>query len=255
MLDWAPMDTPYHGIVTHQNMLAVWALRSTARLLNDSADVAQASTERLNADADRLTDAINTHLWNGEMQAYVDSIHADGTNSPVTSVQTHLMALLADVAPSARLSRVEEVVQNPPDSFVPIGSPFMSFFLFRHLSDKKRYAALVKAIRDGWGAMIEEGSTTCWETFRGFYTDRLTRSYCHAWSAAPAWYLPEVVLGIRRLGPAWREVEVRPHLGDLNWARGSVVTPHGPIYVRCEKTAAGAIDLNVVAPPGVQVRS
>jgi glycogen debranching enzyme len=236
-------------------MLAVWALRSAARLLDDSAVVAQATLERMNAAADRLTDAINTQLWSSEMHAYVDSIHADGTTSTVTSVQTQLMALLAEVVPSARVSHVEELVQDPPEDFVDIGSPFMSFFRFRHLSDRRRYTALVEAIREGWGAMIEEGSTTCWETFRGFYTDRLTRSYCHAWSAAPAWYLPEVVLGIRRAAPAWREVEVKPHLGELDWAEGSVVTPQGPIYVRCSKTADGGIDLEVVAPPGVQVRS
>ena len=254
MLDWAPMDTPYHGVVTHQNMLAVWALRSAARLLNETGDE-QEAIARMRSAADRTADAINKHLWDDENAAYVDAIHADGSPSTVHSVQTHLMGLLSGVVPEGRRSHVEALVEFPPESFVVIGSPFMSFFLFRHLSDRRRYSAVLTAIREGWGAMIEEGSTTCWETFRGFYTDRLTRSYCHAWSSAPAWYLPEVVLGIRRLAPAWREVEVKPHLGDLDWAEGSVVTPQGPIFVRWRKRTDGAVDLKVVAPPGVQVRS
>ena len=255
MLDWAPMDTPYHGVVTHQNMLAVWALRSAARLLNEMTGDQQEAVARMRSAADRTADAINKHLWDDENAAYVDAIHADGSPSTVHSVQTHLMGLLSGVVPEGRRSHVEALVEFPPESFVVIGSPFMSFFLFRHLSDRQRYSAVLTAIREGWGAMIEEGSTTCWETFRGFYTDRLTRSYCHAWSSAPAWYLPEVVLGIRRLAPAWREVEVKPHLGDLDWAEGSVVTPQGPIFVRWRKRTDGAVDLKVVAPPGVQVRS
>lgn len=259
MLDWAPMDTPYHGIVTHQNMLAVWALREVATLLEENAgtqngDVDQNKVEGMLADADRISTAVNAHLWDTHRLAYRDAIHADGTPSTVYSVQTHVIALLAGVVPEDRLERVTSLVDSPEEGMVVIGSPFMSFFHYRLLVDRGAYQSVLDEIREKWGEMIDEGSTTCWETFRGFYTERLTRSYCHAWSAAPAWYLPEVVLGITRTGAAWDRVQVSPHPPDgMGWARGSVVTPQGLVEVVWNRDSDGSLRVQTTLPPGVSL--
>jgi alpha-L-rhamnosidase len=80
--------------------------------------------------------------------------------------------------------------------------------------------------------MVDAGATSCWETFPGFLGQEWpTRSHCHAWSAAPAFALPSYVLGVRPLEPGFARFEVRPYLGDLEWAKGVVPTPHGEVKI------------------------
>ena len=77
--------------------------------------------------------------------------------------------------------------------------------------------------------MLDHGATTCWEVYPispvAEDGDQLSRSHCHAWSAAPAAFLPERVLGIRPLAPGWTKVLVAPEPCGLEWAEGSVPLP------------------------------
>jgi alpha-L-rhamnosidase len=104
-----------------------------------------------------------------------------------------------------------------------IGSPFWSFYALRALMEDGRAEAALNYMRTGWGLMLANGDTTCWEMW-----DRKT-SLCHGWSAAPAMILPGCVLGVRPLEPGYRTFIVEPRLGDLEWARGRIPSPHGPI--------------------------
>ena len=47
----------------------------------------------------------------------------------------------------------------------------------------------------------------------------LSRSHCHAWSAAPAYFLSRSVLGVKPLAPFWTSVEIAPVPCGLAWAR------------------------------------
>jgi alpha-L-rhamnosidase len=77
MLDWAPMDTPRKGVVTHQNAMLVEAYRRAAAmalLLGKSEDA-----KEFEALAQKVEDAINEHLWDEQRQAFIDAIHTEGT--------------------------------------------------------------------------------------------------------------------------------------------------------------------------------
>jgi glycogen debranching enzyme len=96
MLDWAPMDTPDSGVVTHQNALLVKALKDVAyisEVLGKKEDM-----DYLLRFADNLKDAINRHLWDEEHKAYIDSIHSDRQRSKVISQQTNTIVYLCDCA-------------------------------------------------------------------------------------------------------------------------------------------------------------
>jgi hypothetical protein len=98
--------------------------------------------------------------------------------------------------------------------------------------------------------LLRSGATTTWELVdrREAGIDHIQpagRSHCHVWSAGPAWLLPTGVLGVRPAAPGWREVVVRPALGDLAWAEGTIPTPHGDIRVSLESGGRGTIDLPV----------
>lgn len=236
LLDWAPMDQPNDGIVTHQNMFLVKALSSAAAL---ASVLGNAEAEKFyTVQANQLAEAINAHLWSEEREAYLDCIHADGRPSDIFSIQTQVIALLCGIpeqagAKTRRLASVEGLIRRPPRSFVQIGSPFMSFFYYEALAKLGEWEVMIEDIRHQYGQMIDWGATTCWEMYPHFAENRanpnlLTRSHCHAWSAGPAYFLGAYVLGVRSLEPGWSRVLIAPQpCGGLSWARGSVPVPGG----------------------------
>ena len=87
----------------------------------------------------------------------------------------------------------------------------------------------VAGIKTQWSPMLEHGS--CWETFKGFYKDRLTRSYCHAWSSAPSYLFGAYILGIKPLLPGFAKIQIAPVPAGLKHAKGIVPIPAGNVYV------------------------
>jgi hypothetical protein len=256
LLDWAPLDQPNAGVVTHQNCLMVMALDAAADLATASNDVAGAAAMRDAASS--LRRAINTHLWSEEHDGYIDCIHADGRRSDVLSVQTHMFALLAGIPTGDRRIRTEAVLTQPPADWVRIGSPWMSAFLYDALADQGRTAEALADIRQNYGMMLDHNATTCWEVYPtspvAHGGERLTRSHCHAWSAAPAAFFPSRLLGVRPLAPGWGRILVAPEPCGLTWADGSVPLPGvGRIDISWRIDDSGRMDLKVVAPEGVEI--
>ncbi|BDI34522.1 hypothetical protein CCAX7_65730 [Capsulimonas corticalis] len=249
LFDWAEMDTPNIGVVTHQNCMAVLALRDAAELSEWLGGAGRAAVWRKMADS--LSDAVNAHLWNDERAAYTDCLR-DGAHSKVYSQQTQTVALMSGVASGGRGERCREIIHAPPEGFVRAGSPFFEFFLLESFQQEAREQDFVDTIRRDWGFMIDMGATTFWEMWSG-RTGRLTRSHCHGWSAAPTYFLSTYVLGVRPLSPGYRSVVVEPHPADLTWCRGSVPTPFGDIHVQWENPNGAPFVIRVKAPEGVEV--
>lgn len=257
LLDWAPIDQPREGVVAHQNMFLVRALRSAAELAELAGAAREAAAYR--AEADALTQAVNDYLWFEEQQAYLDCIHADGRLSTITSMQTQVVAYLCDIASGSRRTQLESYLLQAPTHFVPIGSPFMSFFYYEALTKMGAYRQMLDDMREQYGQMIDYGATTCWEMYPKRAADgsvieqELTRSHCHAWSAAPAYFLGTSVLGVKEAAPGWSAVTVQPELCGLSWARGSVPLPErGRVDVSWQLDASGQLHLDVQLPGDVQ---
>jgi alpha-L-rhamnosidase len=247
LMDWAPMDTPDSGVVTHQNAWLVEALRRTAKvaqLLGEKEDEA-----RFLLEAEKLIFAINEHLWSEENQAFIDCIHADGTRSDVISQQTNTVVYLCSAATMERQKIIAEYVKDVPAHWTRVGSPFMSFFVFEGLARQGEFQRILDQTRQGWGMMLERGSTTCWEMFPGFMEGLWSRSLCHAWSGGPAYFLSRYQLGVQPLSPGFTKVRIAPEPGDLAWCKGRVPTPQGEIGVAWKKEADG-FNLEVKLPQG-----
>ncbi|MBU5352185.1 family 78 glycoside hydrolase catalytic domain [Paenibacillus barcinonensis] len=268
-LDWSPMEQPNEGTVTHQNVVF-------ARTLADAASLAELAGEKAAGEVYRqasegLSKAINQYLWSEERQAYVDCIYADGTYSCSFSMQTQVMALITNVAAGSRCEQLSSYMISPPEDFVAIGSPFMAFFYYEALTRIGRTDLVLEDIRKNFGEMIKYEATTCWELYPGFVENRpnpkdLTRSHCHAWSAAPGYFMGAYVLGIKPTKVGWDAVQIAPQPGNLDWAKGTVPMPgggrmdvnwsireeNGQRIFRLEVTAPKGIEVELVVPEGYQ---
>ena len=257
LLDWAALDQPHRGVVAHQNFFMAKALNTSAKLAMVVGDADK--KDQYNDKATTMLAALNEHLWDEDEQAYIDAIHADGRKSDVFSMQTQVVAYLTGVNIPERDQRLEELILQPPKHFVQIGSPFMSFFLYEAYEKIGEQTAIVDEIRDNYRIMIDYGATTCWEMYPNHDHYRAnpnmpTRSHCHAWSAAPAYFLPRVVLGVQPVEIGWKKVVVKPNPSGLTWANGSVpVADVGRIDVSWKISGTNKIQIKVIHPSGVDV--
>ncbi|WP_420239110.1 alpha-L-rhamnosidase C-terminal domain-containing protein [Telmatobacter bradus] len=123
-------------------------------------------------------------------------------------------------------------------------SPYFNWYLLEALTRMEHRQQALDWLRRYWGGMLDEGATSFWEAYdlnwpktdphqylqadgkTGFFV-----SLAHGWSAGPAAWLEENVLGVRALSPGYRQVEIRPELLGLKWAKGRVPTPQGAIAV------------------------
>ncbi len=79
-------------------------------------------------------------------------------------------------------------------------------------------------------------------------------SLCHGWASGPTAFMIRNVLGFRILEPGCRKLEIKPDLGDLEWAEGTFPTPLGAVRVRHDRNADGSISTKVLEKPeGVEV--
>ncbi len=251
MFDWSGIDDE-HEIVLHNSMLLVGAINAA---LSCASIVGTPDQETwLTQFRRKLCTAINK-LWDDEAQAYPDSIHADGGLSPSTSQHTSFLALLYDIIEPAHADAALENVRHPPEDMVRVGSPFAIMYYYEALEKAGKPDAILDSIYEAYVPMLEAGATTVWEVFpsssvhpEGFPT----RSHCHAWSSAPVLFLNRIILGIYPTAPGSRAFEISPRMYDLDWARGSVATPHGPLAVSWRRTG-NTLQIEIQAPQGVDV--
>ena len=160
-------------------------------------------------------------------------------------------------------------------------STFMGYYILTARAMAGDYCGCLDAIREYWGGMLELGATTFWEDFDlewmknagridelpeegkvdvhasygGYCYKGHRHSFCHGWAGGVTPWLSENVLGVRVLKPGCKIVEVKPHLGDLEWVKGSYPTPYGVIDIFCEKISDGTLKTEVNAPEEVKIIS
>lgn len=193
---------------------------------------------------------------------------------PSPSKQANALLVLAGMA-DARKVNAEVLARNPHSGL----STFYGYYILEARARAGDHQGALDLIRAYWGGMLDRGATTFWEGFelewlqgsgrideltpqgmRDLHADHgdycyvgLRHSLCHGWAAGPTAWLTEHVLGLAPDGPGFERVRIRPHLGDLEWAEGTLPTPHGLLKVRHEK-GAGRLVTSIEAPRALRDR-
>lgn len=189
-----------------------------------------------------------------------------------TAKQTAAIMSLAGCCDENEAAR--EILSGGADGF----STFMSYYLLKAAA-KKDVTKTLSVLEEYYGAMLKLGATTFWEDFYidwaknaspideipedgkgdvhgdngAFCYKGFRHSLCHGWSSAPTAFLAEEVLGIHILSSGCKKVEIKPNLGNLNWAKGTYPTPYGVISVKCKRLLNGEIHTEWTAPKEIEI--
>ncbi|MBI4944358.1 MAG: family 78 glycoside hydrolase catalytic domain [Actinobacteria bacterium] len=112
------------------------------------------------------------------------------------------------------------------------------------------YDLLLQRTSPSWLGMLDRGATTVWEHWDGVDADGVPHdSLNHYSKGAVVSFLHGYVAGLRRSGPTWRRITVRPVPGGgVTWAATEHVTPHGPAAVSWRD--GPSFEVTVTVPPG-----
>jgi alpha-L-rhamnosidase len=158
-------------------------------------------------------------------------------------------------------------------------STFYGYYMLNARAMAGDYKGALENIREYWGAMLDMGATTFWEDFDIDWTKNAARidelvpegkvdihsaygdycyvgfrhSLCHGWASGPTAWMSQYVLGVQVLEPGFKKIKIEPHLGDLEWVKGTFPTPKGILEIEHKKDANGKVITTYSAPKGIIV--
>lgn len=165
-------------------------------------------------------------------------------NLVAATVYPAIFALDQGIVPPERLDRLKEYLLTHR----AVEGRIMTYYYL----DKLLYAAdtpgLDKAVLDNfrkkWQEIVSDPNICSWEEFHG-------GSHAHIYGMYPGYFLSAYALGVRRDEPVWNKtLLIEPHLGDLKYAEGKVVTEYGPVAVSWKSSAEG-LGFSIDVPAGI----
>jgi alpha-L-rhamnosidase len=241
IVDWHKERDDAHAIVSAEQAYFIGALEAAeylAGVLKDSRWQRQAVRWRRARSS--LKKAIEKHLWLEKNDAFVDSLHADGMLSPVSSQPSNAALAFFGVGTTSWRKRLAARIEENGAGLLPYGSPMGLFYVLEFLDQHGKADAIFRLIAKKWGTMIEAGDKTIWEHFPEFGYPRFpTRSRCHPFGAYILKYYVKYLLGIEARAPGFRKVRFRPRPpSGMTFCEGSVPSSHGDLRVRWTKKGA-----------------
>ena len=192
--------------------------------------------------AERLRNKIKQTFWSYDLKAYYHAIEDGQMNRQITKFP-NMFAILYGLAYEEERREIMQSVMLNPD--IPaITTPYMRFYELETLCMDGLHTQVLQEMRDYWGGMLREGATSFWEKYvpsesgtqhLAMYGRPYGKSLCHARGASPIYLLGKYYLGVRPTKPGYKEFEIRPSLGDLEWMKGDVPTPHGMIHIEMDR--------------------
>lgn len=244
-LDWQEL---YRGDVSGVlNLMYLQGLRWAAALCEVLHETEQAG--RYMAAAGRVEASVEKYFWDASASVWRDGFDVK-TSKPVDQVSQHMnaLAILCNLLPQTHTAIARDVLLKAAVKRTKVltASPFFYAFVLEAMIHAGHKSQAIEIIRDKWGKMIDQGAVTFWENWDG------RQSRCHAWSASPVYHLSQQVLGVVPVEVGWRRVMIAPLPGSLEFARGTVPSPLGPIRVEWEKSAGDQLAVRVELPEGME---
>ncbi|WPJ97275.1 alpha-L-rhamnosidase C-terminal domain-containing protein [Coraliomargarita algicola] len=189
-------------------------------------------------------------FWESEITAHTQvfqsllfdagsGIYLDGVGSTHSAAHANFFPLAFDLVSEANMQTVADFVESK--GMAP--SVYGAQFLLDGLYNAGRGQAALELMRStgsrSWWNMMQEGSTVTLEAWGQAYKRNL--DWNHAWGAAPANIIPRQLMGVTPLKPGFEKIQIKPQIGDLEFASLTMPTVRGPVSVSVEQTSSNAV--------------
>ena len=240
--NWAAGRPPMteKGQSSNMDFQLLWALQLGTELEEKFGSKEIANAYRQNAT--QLQKTIKERYWDGKKQ-----IFSDTPEMKFYSQHPNVLAVLTNTVTGLEAKQLIERIL--PDTTLMPCSVYFKYYL--HLAARKvglgdKYVEMLSV----WQTHLDYGLTT-W----GEMTDpKRTRSDCHAWSAHPNIEFFRILLGIDTDAPNFKKVVIKPHLGDLKQAAGSMPHPAGEISTKYQLDSQNKLSVDIVLPVSISGR-
>lgn len=215
--------------------------------------------------AAKVKDAINTHLWSEQKEAYYEPF-----NAHYIPQDGNALCVLFGIAEGERATKVMNtlkeklwtpygsVIISEPDSYRYGGNDVVSPTMNTYEAEARflagDHAGAIELMRRCWGSMIARGATTFWEyadTSNGPRPPYFTA--CHAWGAGCTYLLSAYILGVRPLTAGYETLLFAPSDATESF-EGVVPTAKGLVAVKCE-TENGKKKYTLMVPKNTQTKT
>jgi len=231
------------------NLAYLQALRWSAGIYEVLRQDSQSKTTSRKADA--LAKSIDKHFWDAKLKLWKDGFDPK-TSAAIdqTSVHTNALAILLHFRPEARPTLARDVILKTMTArrgktIVP--SPALASAALDALIEANLRAEAIDVVRARWGAMLDRNQTTFNQQWDGG-----TGSKCCGAAASPVYLIAQQILGVTPVAVGWKHVRIAPLVGALEFARGTIPTPRGPIRVEWEKAGEDQLAVRVELPEGTE---
>ncbi|MGF1483226.1 MAG: family 78 glycoside hydrolase catalytic domain [Opitutales bacterium] len=210
--------------------------------------------QRHHVEAEKVRAGFQT-LWLSEAGRFAAS-RIDGNLSDARATHANILALLYGLAEEAQIPSALEYVKAELDQNLRFEKGhvelYFLYFAFEMLYTHGEAGYAEELIRSHFGLMQRKGAWTVWECIcRGLEEKG---SYCHAWSCAPVAMFATQTLGVTPAEPGNAElIRIAPNSDTLEWARGSVPHPRGPVIVDW-RIEGELLFLHASLPPGTRAQ-
>lgn len=211
--------TEVNTVVNAFHLAAVRKMADIAEAIGKTDD-ADAYRKRYEAGLKRFNEA----LWMADKGAYRDGIGTDHTAAHAT-----LFPLAFGLVPEAGRDDAVKFLAGKGMACSVYAAQYLMEGLFENGGAKEALAIATAEGDRSWKHMVNSGTTISWEAWDQKY--KPNQDWNHAWGAAPGNLFPRYILGVEPMEPGFKTFRVAPQTAGLDWAKGKVPTPHGPIEV------------------------
>ncbi|MGB6220317.1 MAG: family 78 glycoside hydrolase catalytic domain [Haloferula sp.] len=177
-------------------------------------------------------------------------IYRDGVGTDHASHHANFFPLAFGLVPEDKQAGVIEFLRGKGMDCSVYAAQYLLEGLFNHGAADKALDLITADNDRSWKHMVNSGTTITWEAWDQKY--KPNQDWNHAWGAAPANLLPRYVLGVEALEPGWKTASIRPHPGELEFAKGKIPTPRGPIFI--DWTSDDTFSISVKLPDGMPAK-
>lgn len=189
--------------------------------------------------AEKLSAAIRQNYWDERRKLFFDTSHKERASQHVNT-----LAVLTDVVKGETMEQV--MIKTIADTTLTPATIYFQYYVNQALAKAGRGDLYLSQLNI-WKENLKQGLTT-WAEISDVNN---ARSDCHAWGASPNIEFFRIVLGIDAASPGFRHIQIKPHLGTLKYAQGTMPHPDGPISVHYSWDKKGKGQAVITIPQGI----